>query len=83
MLTREVVLQGAESAKRTEYELFGVVNHQGVLTSGHYTAFISAEGSGKAKAERRWSFVSDRTIRKASESEVLCSEGYLLFYRRV
>jgi len=68
-----------ESDPEAVYELFGVVNHQGELNAGHYTAFVRQAGA----AAGEWAYVSDRQHRPASEAEVLASEAYLLFYRRV
>ncbi|XP_017493382.1 PREDICTED: ubiquitin carboxyl-terminal hydrolase 22-A-like [Rhagoletis zephyria] len=57
------------------YTLFAVVNHSGTLETGHYTAFIRHNGD-------QWCKCDDPVLSRATEEEVLRSEGYLLFYHR-
>ncbi|WVQ85882.1 hypothetical protein IAT38_008050 [Cryptococcus sp. DSM 104549] len=71
---------GAPSDPRTQvapfkYDLYGVSNHMGTLSSGHYTAFVkSADG---------WKFCEDSKISPARESDVVSKPAYILFYKRV
>ncbi|TRY64549.1 hypothetical protein DNTS_008224 [Danionella cerebrum] len=58
-----------------KYSLFAVVNHQGTLESGHYTTFIRQH-------KDQWFKCDDAIITKASITDVLDSEGYLLFYHK-
>ncbi|XP_012556524.1 ubiquitin carboxyl-terminal hydrolase 22 isoform X1 [Hydra vulgaris] len=58
-----------------KYSLFAVVNHQGTLEVGHYTNFIRQKKGEWFKCDDGW-------ITKSSLSEVLNSEGYLLFYHK-
>ncbi|XP_058851964.1 ubiquitin carboxyl-terminal hydrolase 22-A-like isoform X2 [Acipenser ruthenus] len=58
-----------------KYSLFAVVNHQGTLESGHYTSFIRQH-------KDQWFKCDDAIITKASITDVLDSEGYLLFYHK-
>ena len=58
------------------YALKAVVCHSGSLSFGHYTAFVSRTVNG----EQQWYDVSDSDVRKASLSEVLKSQAYILLY---
>ena len=57
------------------YKLFAVVNHQGTLQSGHYTCFIK-------QAHNSWFKCDDSVVTKATVTDVLRSEAYLLFYHK-
>jgi len=57
-----------------KYDLFGVTNHYGTLSSGHYTAFISS-ASG-------WRYCDDSRITRADKSAVVTKAAYILFYKR-
>ena len=50
-----------------------MVNHVGSLDAGHYTAYVRQH-------KDQWYRCDDHLINRASLSEVLNSEGYLLFY---
>jgi ubiquitin carboxyl-terminal hydrolase 8 len=58
------------------YELYGVSNHSGSLSGGHYTAFVKS-------ARRHWKYCDDRTISEADEKDLVSKNAYILFYRRV
>ncbi|KAJ7251294.1 ubiquitin carboxyl-terminal hydrolase 4 [Mycena rebaudengoi] len=58
-----------------KYNLYGVTNHSGNLTSGHYTAFI-ADRDG-------WKSCDDSSIRPVDEKQVVNQKAYVLFYKRV
>lgn len=55
------------------YELFAVVCHMGSVNTGHYVVYIK-NGAGQ------WLLFDDSVVSKATESEVLASSAYLLFY---
>ncbi|KAJ7625489.1 ubiquitin carboxyl-terminal hydrolase 4 [Roridomyces roridus] len=57
-----------------KYNLYGVTNHSGNLTSGHYTAFI-ADRDG-------WKSCDDSSIRPVDEKQVVNQRAYVLFYKR-
>lgn len=57
------------------YELFGVCNHSGRVCGGHYTAYAKSSGS-------TWSHFNDRSVTRASPSEVISGRAYCLFYRK-
>ncbi|OCF30719.1 hypothetical protein I316_07605 [Kwoniella heveanensis BCC8398] len=47
------------------YDLYGVSNHMGTLSSGHYTAYV--------KSSKGWQFCEDSRITKAGEKDVVVS----------
>lgn len=55
------------------YELFAVVCHMGSVNTGHYVVYIK-NGAGQ------WLLFDDSVVSRATESEVLASSAYLLFY---
>ncbi|XP_029786890.1 ubiquitin carboxyl-terminal hydrolase 51 isoform X2 [Suricata suricatta] len=52
-----------------------LINHHGTLESGHYTSFIRQQ-------KDQWFSCDDAIITKATIEDLLCSEGYLLFYHK-
>ncbi|XP_013789773.2 ubiquitin carboxyl-terminal hydrolase 16-like isoform X1 [Limulus polyphemus] len=117
--------------KKILYSLFGVVEHSGRLTSGHYTAYVKVrsnvppqnflcthplrqcevdqlmedmskrchqnqenllpdlDSSSREESESlstlpgKWFHISDSSVTQISESSVLRSQAYLLFYERI
>ncbi len=61
----------------TTYDLFGVSNHFGGLSGGHYTATCYNAALGK------WLYFNDSYVSYAGEEDIVSSAGYVLFYRRV
>ncbi|GEQ72705.1 hypothetical protein JCM33374_g6392 [Metschnikowia sp. JCM 33374] len=60
------------------YKLYGVVNHFGNLTTGHYTAYVK-----KSSHLNEWNYFDDAKVsRGCLESKVLNQNAYCLFYRR-
>lgn len=60
----------------TNYDLYGVVNHQGALGGGHYTAYA------KNFLDDQWYYYDDERVRVVEESRVVSPSAYLLFYLR-
>jgi ubiquitin C-terminal hydrolase len=60
--------------KDARYELFGVSQHFGSLSSGHYTAFCRNRGN--------WYTFDDAHVSKGTKDQAVSSAAYLLFYRR-
>ncbi|KAF7309945.1 Ubiquitin carboxyl-terminal hydrolase 4 [Mycena indigotica] len=56
------------------YDLYGVTNHTGNLSSGHYTAFIMDRDG--------WKSCDDSSIRPVDEKQVVNQKAYVLFYKR-
>ena len=57
------------------YDLYGVVNHMGSLSGGHYTAFCRHEGSGS------WLHFDDQTVSTVQPTAIKTPNAYVLFYR--
>ena len=55
------------------YDLYGVVNHYGSISSGHYTAIIKKDG-------KDWYMCDDSRVYKIDENRVMHSNAYILFY---
>jgi ubiquitin C-terminal hydrolase len=60
------------------YDLVSVVVHHGSAQGGHYTAYrrVSRDSSGRSD----WVHVSDEKVHAVSESDVLQSQAYMLYY---
>ncbi|OBZ73629.1 Ubiquitin carboxyl-terminal hydrolase 8 [Grifola frondosa] len=56
------------------YDLYGVTNHFGTLSTGHYTAFIASRGG--------WLYCDDSHIKQADPKDVVGKPAYVLFYKR-
>ncbi|OCH85882.1 cysteine proteinase [Obba rivulosa] len=57
-----------------KYDLYGVTNHFGTLSGGHYTAFISSRGG--------WLYCDDSRVTQADAKDVVGRPAYILFYKR-
>ena len=57
------------------YDLYGVSNHSGSLSYGHYTAYCKGE-------DEQWYYFNDSMVDKINESYVVSEEAYVLFYKR-
>ena len=58
------------------YDLYGVCNHSGGMSGGHYTATIK-------NIDNKWYTFNDTHITSISESNVITSKAYCLFYRKI
>jgi len=58
------------------YDLYAVSNHMGGLHGGHYTAYAKNFLDGK------WYCFDDSNAYSVSESQVVSSSAYVLFYRK-
>ncbi|KZT25326.1 hypothetical protein NEOLEDRAFT_1156281 [Neolentinus lepideus HHB14362 ss-1] len=58
-----------------KYDLYGVTNHFGSLSSGHYTAFIASRGG--------WMYCDDSRVATADPKEVVGKPAYVLYYKRI
>ncbi|PNT67955.1 hypothetical protein BRADI_3g34176v3 [Brachypodium distachyon] len=59
--------------KPQNYDLYGVVEHLGTPSKGHYVCFIRS-------SQKDWFFFNDDKVVKWSEDGVLDNKAYLLFY---
>ena len=57
------------------YDLFGVCNHLGGIHGGHYTAHVR-------NANNHWYLFDDLNVKQISDSEVISSKAYCLFFRK-
>ncbi|XP_031164618.1 ubiquitin carboxyl-terminal hydrolase 30 isoform X2 [Sander lucioperca] len=71
----------------TEYlfQLTAVLVHHGDMHSGHFVTYRRSPSSPRTSSpfSSQWLWVSDDSVRKASQHEVLSSNAYMLFYERV
>ncbi|KAF9068637.1 hypothetical protein BDP27DRAFT_1327038 [Rhodocollybia butyracea] len=58
-----------------KYDLYGVTNHYGNLSSGHYTAFVASRGG--------WLYYDDSSVKNVDAKQVVNQKAYVLFYKRV
>ena len=64
------------NAQSYKYDLYGVCNHVGGVSGGHYTAFVR-------NAENKWIHYNDKNVEKVENPEVIKSPmAYCLFYRK-
>ncbi|KAF9269250.1 hypothetical protein L218DRAFT_1072870 [Marasmius fiardii PR-910] len=71
--------QGSPDDPRTQlppyrYDLYGVTNHVGNLSSGHYTAFVGSRGG--------WIYCDDSVLKPVDYKQVVSQKAYFLFYKR-
>jgi len=58
------------------YDLFGVCNHMGGVSGGHYTSFVK-------NAENNWIHFNDERVEKVENPKTIVSPmAYCLFYRK-
>ncbi|KAF8507957.1 hypothetical protein BU17DRAFT_56970 [Hysterangium stoloniferum] len=57
------------------YDLYGVTNHFGSLSSGHYTAYIASRGG--------WLYCDDSRVTNADSKNIVGRPAYVLYYKRV
>jgi ubiquitin carboxyl-terminal hydrolase 8 len=59
-----------------KYELYGVCNHSGSSSGGHYTAYVK-------NANEKWYNFNDTSVTEVGLNEsIITSKAYLLFYRK-
>lgn len=64
------------------YKLYGVANHFGNLSTGHYTSYVHK--ANDSKKTRNWCYFDDAKVTyNVKESQVLNKNAYCLFYQRV
>lgn len=62
--------------KEMLYDLYGVVHHQGALSTGHYVASLKSEIDGQ------WRLFNDAQMYEIHSRDVVDSSAYILFYIR-
>ena len=63
---------GNETVKQ-KYDLYGIINHYGNISGGHYTAIIKDKN-------KEWVYCDDSSVYKIEENRVMHSNAYILFY---
>lgn len=57
------------------YDLYGICNHSGGATGGHYTAYVK-------NANNKWYEFNDTIITEIEEKNLITTKSYCLFYRK-
>ena len=66
-----------------EYDLYGVINHNGTIQSGHYTAIINLKDQFKSKNKKNdseWVMFNDSTYQIISKEKIQSEQAYILVY---
>jgi ubiquitin carboxyl-terminal hydrolase 4/11/15 len=63
-----------DSTKPMIYDLYGVVNHYGSMSFGHYTGYV--------KNQEVWRTYDDSSVKNMSVGEINTEAAYVLFYKR-
>lgn len=78
-------------ANTYKYKLFGVANHMGNVSGGHYTAFVNIQnnndekrvnGERESTSHNKWYCFNDATVSEMEKAQVVSSSAYCLFYRK-
>ena len=78
------------SSSSFTYELYGVINHIGGSSGGHYTSFVKKETEkereeekeGEREKEERWYCFNDSFVSRKERGEIVTPAAYVLFYQR-
>lgn len=79
-LNPDVIDPAYESKKYSKemlYRLVAIVNHSGVVDSGHYVSYVASPD------QSTWYKFDDAMVTKVTSSTVLNSNAYMLFYERI
>lgn len=57
------------------YDLYGICNHSGSTTGGHYTSYVK-------NANGKWYHFNDTRVTEIEESNIISNKAYCLFYRK-
>jgi hypothetical protein len=71
----DFVLNADGETDEVIYDLFGVVNHFGVMLGGHYTAFLKNQN-------QKWYEYNDTIVQEMPCERVVTPRAYCLFYRK-
>ena len=72
------------SENSQKYELYAIINHSGVLDSGHYYSFVKKYNSKTNKFGNQWFCCNDSNVTEINIKEVLSSQyTYILFYHYI
>lgn len=75
---------GEISNMNEEYDLYGVICHDGNLNYGHYYSYIKIFGNETIKSQDRWVLFNDSStsVSKTEVVESLKSNCYILIYKK-
>ena len=62
--------------RKVNYDLVSLVNHIGLTTGGHYTAYCKDNISSK------WQYCNDTKVTEVNVNEIKKKDVYMLFYRK-
>jgi ubiquitin C-terminal hydrolase len=71
------------SGEESNYELYGVINHAGMMDGGHYYSFIRdySLANGTGKFSQGWMLCNDTQVKNITEKDAINSKNaYMLFY---
>ncbi|KAJ1955169.1 ubiquitin-specific protease doa4 [Dipsacomyces acuminosporus] len=71
-----VMPDARQGGEPTNYNLYGVANHYGTLSGGHYTASVF---NG---LREQWNYFDDTRVSPISEDKIVTPAAYLLFFVR-
>ena len=63
------------NSKSYIYDLYGVCNHSGGVSGGHYTSYVK-------NANGKWYEFNDTRVNEIAESHVISQKSYCFFYRK-
>lgn len=69
-----VAAKAGKGISTTRYQLYGIIEHQGQLNSGHYIAYVLKPAG--------WYRCSDSHVELTTLDRVLRADAYMLFYSR-
>jgi len=72
---------GPSASNSAPYELYGVVNHFGGMSGGHYTSYC-VNNEGKEPVWLKFNDESVTSVSLGKEMEEVSRQGYVLFYRK-
>jgi ubiquitin C-terminal hydrolase len=65
-----------DKIENAKYNLYGIVNHYGHLSGGHYTSYV------KNEMDEKWYKYDDSSCSEIPESKIRSEHAYILFYKR-
>ena len=61
--------------KKYIYDLYGICNHGGNVSGGHYTSYVK-------NANGNWYHFNDTHVQKVMENELITNKAYCFFYKK-
>lgn len=79
----EESVSASSTSRRTSYRLVSVVVHLGDVSSGHFVTYRRAPSLNGQRFPGDWLYTSDVCVRRATLSQVLASNAYMLLYEKI